>query len=103
MTATELLKKHGVKPNKNARAKKEVEKRAAEISKEKKSERGPSRAELMAQAREKGIKYFRILNKENLRKVLDPTVTAEEVNTIIKKAKEEWKAGWGSRAEAANV
>lgn len=62
-----------------------------------------SRTALMSQAKEKGIKYFRILTKENLRKVLDPAVSAEEVNAIIAKAKEEWKAGWGSKKKVSNV
>lgn len=103
MTATEVLKKHGVKPSKNARSKKAVEGRAIEINKEIRQEKGPSRNDLMLQAKEKGIKYFRILNKENLQKVLDPSISAEAINDIITKARETWKAGFGSRKKATIV
>lgn len=113
MTATELLKKHGIKPTKvqkaNAKMKKVMVDKAR-IDKEKLTPGGivayqplsgapkeGSRAALMAQAKAKGIKYYRILNKDNLRKVLDPAVSADSVNGIIIKAKEEWKSGWGSK------
>jgi hypothetical protein len=54
-----------------------------------------SRAQLMAIAKEKGIKYFRILSKEELKQVLDPGVPIEAMKAIIDAAKERWQAGWG--------
>jgi len=52
-----------------------------------------SRAALMQQAKDKGIKYFRILTKEELTKVLQVTATKEEVEQIIETAKARWQAG----------
>ena len=53
-----------------------------------------SRNDLMLEAKAKGIKNFRILNKAELQKVLDPAVTQEDRDTIVKAAVERWKAGW---------
>lgn len=98
-SAVDVLKKYGKKPNKNKKANAKVEERAREIASEKKTSKEPSRNDLMLQAKAKGIKYFRILTKENLRKVLDLAVSAETVNAIVTKAKEEWQAGWGKKSK----
>lgn len=58
-----------------------------------------SRKELMWQAKEKGIKNYRILNKEELLEILD-SVHQERIDQIIKEAVKRWKAGWGSRKGA---
>ena len=132
MTATEILKKHKVVPNKNARAKIAVEQAVKDranrrpgvdpagegavqkavakdkIAQEKTSKfveslhpiKSGSRADLIKQAKEKGIKYFRILNKEELETILAGT-TPETQSQIIEKAKARWKAGWGSKAQEA--
>lgn len=60
-----------------------------------------SRNSLMLQAKEKGVKNFRILNKEELIKVLDPMTTDGQMQDIIKEAKRRWMAGWGSKAATA--
>ena len=99
-SAGELLKKYGVKVNTNKRPKDPVAKRAAEIVKnlnEKVAAKGPSRNDLMLQAKAAGIKNFRILNKEELQKVLDPMTTGNNQIEIIRVAIERWKSGWGSR------
>ena len=63
-----------------------------------------SRADLMAKAQAKGIKYFRILSKEELVKVLDPMTTGHNQDEIIRVAKERWQSGFGSKKkEPANV
>lgn len=103
MTASALLKKHGVNPNKNARAKKAVEDRVAEINKEKKAGTELSRKDLMLQAKAKGIKYFRILSKVELEKVIDPKTIQQDIDGVISDAKKRWKNGWGSRKEATTI
>ena len=56
----------------------------------------PSRNELMLQAKAKGIKNFRILNKEELGEVLKEGTTKERINEIVSEAVARWKASWGT-------
>jgi hypothetical protein len=56
-----------------------------------------TRAELMKEAQERGIKYFRILKREELQTVLDPNTEPAVTQDTIEKAKLRWKAGWGTR------
>jgi len=103
MTAVELLKKHGIKPNKSSKAKVAIEERVTEIVKEavaKKESKGPSRNDLMLKAKVAGIKNFRILNKEELQKVLDPMTTGHNQDEIVKVAVVRWKSGWGTKKVA---
>jgi len=93
-------KYYGKKGAKNKKTKKDAQntriaERVAPVLAEK------SRNDLMLEAKAKGIKNFRILNKEELHKVLDSNTTQEEQDTIIKAAVERWKAGW-SKNKAAN-
>lgn len=60
-------------------------------------EQGPNRTELITQAKEKGIKNFRILNKEELTKVLAPETTKEDIDKVVQSAVTRWKSGWGNR------
>jgi thiamine pyrophosphate-dependent acetolactate synthase large subunit-like protein len=59
-------------------------------------EKAGSRSDLMAQAKAQGIKYFRILTKNELETVLK--ASADNNNDLIESttntAKERWKAGW---------
>lgn len=64
---------------------------------------GLSRADLMMQAKRQGIKNFRILNKEELVKVIDEDTTADERNKIVSEAVAKWKQGWGNRKEKVVV
>lgn len=57
--------------------------------------KGPSRNELMLQAKAKGIKNFRILNKEELVEILKEGTTKEHINEIVSEAIVRWKSGWG--------
>ncbi len=59
-----------------------------------------SRNDLMLEAKAKGIKNFRILNKEELQKVLDPKTAQEETTEVIKNAVIRWKSGWSKNKEA---
>jgi hypothetical protein len=60
-----------------------------------------SRNDLMLEAKAKGIKNFRILNKVELLKVLDSATTEEERDSIVKGAVERWKAGWSKNKVAS--
>lgn len=60
-----------------------------------------SRNELMQKAKEKGIKYFRIMTKEELFQVLDHP---GDIIKIQESAQERWKSGWGkNKKEVASV
>lgn len=56
---------------------------------------GPPRHELMLQAKAKGIKNFRVLNKEELVEILKEDTTQERINELVSSAVARWKAGWG--------
>lgn len=56
-----------------------------------------TRTQLMNEAKAKGIKYFRILSKEDLGKVLSPETTQETINQITEAAKKKWQQGWNSK------
>jgi len=57
--------------------------------------KGPSRNELMLQAKERDIKNFRVINKEELIEILKEGTTQERINEIVSGAVARWKAGWG--------
>jgi len=56
-----------------------------------------SRNELMLIAKERGIKNFRILNKEELGKVIRDNVKDDEIQKVVNSAVDRWKSGWGSK------
>ena len=98
----ELYEKHyGKGKKKKSKAAKEkkaiVEKAATTEEKAVAEKRRQSRADLMAQAKEKGIKNFRVLNKEELRKVMAPDVIEETISQVIQGAVTRWKSGWGKK------
>jgi len=68
--------------------------------------KGPSRNDLMMTAKSKGIKNYRILNKEELAKVLEMKqsgATDEQMNDqVIRPAVERWKSGWKKNKEVNN-
>ena len=53
----------------------------------------------MLQAKDRGIKNFRVLNKEELRSVLSEGVTQEQIDTVVSGAVARWKSGWGSKKD----
>jgi len=63
----------------------------------KKETTGDSRNSLMLMVKERGIKNYRILNKEELMRCLDKKTSPDEILMIIDIAKKRWKAGWGKR------
>ena len=58
---------------------------------------GASRNELMMTAKEKGVKNFRVLNKQELTDVLKNIGDQKAVDAIVAGAVARWKTGWGSR------
>lgn len=58
-----------------------------------------TRQGLMLQAKERGIKNFRVLNKEELYAVLADKVTQEKINDVVSGAVARWKSGWGSKKD----
>jgi hypothetical protein len=56
-----------------------------------------SRNELMMTAKERGVKNFRVLNKQELSEVLKNIGDQKAVDTIVAGAVTRWKVGWGKR------
>lgn len=126
MTAVEILKKHNVGARKSkpkgstiAKSWKKAEKKsevaesaigpARDYSDQTAGEKSPSlgntgekagsRADLMAQAQNAGIKYFRILTKEELNTVLRMRGDGDQggIDKVVDAAKKRWKKGWGEK------
>ena len=57
--------------------------------------KGPSRNELMLKAKAKGIKNFRVINKEELVEILKEGTSKEHINEIVAQAVARWKNTWG--------
>ncbi len=68
---------------------------------------GPSRNEMMIEAKERGIKNFRILNKEELIKVLEMKksgATDEQIKEqVVDSAVTRWKSGWKTAVVTAMI
>ena len=62
---------------------------------------GSTRQELMLQAKEKGVKNFRVLNKQELTDVLANIGDQAKVDAIVSEAVARWKAGWGKKSKKA--
>lgn len=62
---------------------------------------GASRNELMLAAKERGVKNFRVLNKQELGEVLKNIGDQKAVDTIVAGAVARWKSGWGSKKDKA--
>ncbi len=58
-----------------------------------------TRNELMSQAKERGIKNFRVLNKEELGQVLVDGTTPEQIEKVVSGAVARWKSGWGKKKD----
>ena len=56
-----------------------------------------SRHDLMLQARDKGVKNYRVLNKAELAEVVKEKTTKARIDEIVKGAVARWKSGWGKR------
>ena len=60
---------------------------------------GASRNELMIAAKERGVKNFRVLNKQELGEVLKNIGDQKAVDAIVAGAVARWKSGWGKRRD----
>ncbi len=58
---------------------------------------GASRNELMMTAKERGVKNFRVLNKQELTDVLKNIGDQKAVDAIVAGAVARWKSGWGKK------
>lgn len=58
---------------------------------------GATRNELMLAAKDRGVKNFRVLNKQELGEVLKNIGDQKAVGAIVAGAVVRWKAGWGSK------
>lgn len=88
-----------VKKRKTVEAK-ETKKVTAEVSSPKEGfalHAGASRNELMLAAKERGVKNFRVLNKQELADVLKNIGDQKAVDAIVSGAITRWKSGWGKR------
>ncbi|OIO36784.1 MAG: hypothetical protein AUJ74_00675 [Candidatus Omnitrophica bacterium CG1_02_44_16] len=56
---------------------------------------GASRNELMMTAKERGVKNYRVLNKQELSEVLKNIGDQKAVDAIVAGAVDRWKSGWG--------
>ena len=56
-----------------------------------------TRQALMLKAKARGIKNFRVLNKEELGLVLADGVTPEQIEKVVSGAVDRWKFGWDSK------
>jgi len=54
-----------------------------------------SRNELMLIAKDRGIKNFRVLNKNELMHILAEGITQQEIDALVAGAVTRWKSGWG--------
>jgi hypothetical protein len=54
-----------------------------------------SRHTLMMIAKERGIKNYRVLNKEELMHITAEGITQQEVDALVYGAVKRWKSGWG--------
>jgi len=60
---------------------------------------GASRNELMLAAKERGVKNFRVLNKQELADVLKNIGDQKTVDAIVASAVVRWKSGWGKKKD----
>ena len=58
---------------------------------------GASRNELMLAAKDRGVKNFRVLNKQELADVLKNIGDQKAVDAIVAGAVARWKSGWGKK------
>lgn len=79
----------------NKKKSKAKETKPKEFSAVETGSKGPTRHELMLKAKERGIKNFRVINKEELIEILKEGTTQERITEIVSGAVARWKAGWG--------
>ena len=63
---------------------------------------GVSRTDLMNQAKKKGIKNFRVLNKAELEEAVKSTTSQERIKAIVAGAVARWKSGWSAKPKGGS-
>ena len=64
---------------------------------------GASRNELMLAVKDRGVKNYRVLNKQELSGVLKNIGDQKAVDEIVAGAVARWKSGWGSKKDKATA
>jgi hypothetical protein len=64
---------------------------------------GSTRAQLMENCKQKGIKNFRVLNKQELTDCLANIGDQKKIDLIVAGAVARWKAGWKANKEVVGV
>ncbi len=90
-----LHAKHYGKKKSKAQKAKAPAKAQEKSSTDETQSKGSSRNELMLQAKAKGIKNFRVINKAELVEILKEGTTQERIDEIVSGAVTRWKSGWG--------
>lgn len=85
------------KKQKGAESKKAVAEVSASLKEGIVLHAGASRNELMIAAKERGVKNFRVLNKQELSDVLKNIGDQKAVDAIVAGAVARWKSGWGKK------
>ncbi len=62
---------------------------------------GPSRKDMMLEAKDRKIKNFRVLNRDELEEALKKDTPKSRIDEICKGAVARWKSGWGKRKPSA--
>ena len=62
---------------------------------------GSTRNEIMMMCKEKGIKNFRVLNKQEMLDILADIGNQKKIDAIVTGAVARWKQGWGAKAREA--
>ena len=82
---------------KKKKQKKPVATRTQVVEVQPEAEAKVTRQVLMLKAKERGIKNFRVLNKDELMHVLAEGITQQEIDALVAGAVKRWKSGWGSK------
>ena len=77
-------------------SKKKTKDKAAPVKVEKSETKGQSRNQLMAEVQRRGIKNFRVMNKEELEMIVGGAPVAQ-IEAIQLAAVTRWKSGWGKK------
>ena len=92
-----VLERLGFKPETQTREGNVAKKKKAPAVKSVKAEtEGLSRNQLMEEAKSRGIKNFRVMNKAELTEIVGGA-KSERIETIQKEAVGRWKSGWGTK------
>lgn len=64
---------------------------------------GATRNEIMLQCKEKGVKNFRVLNKQEMVDILKNIGDQKYIDIVVEGAVRRWKSGWKKNKEVSNA